>query len=42
VSFVVRNRKLLITTNTLENAMAKPAHIGFSSPRAAMGIAAVL
>src|SRR5690606_28015395 len=37
-----RRRRLLPTTNTLENAIAAPASIGFSSPSAASGIAAVL
>jgi len=32
----------LVTTNTLENAIANPAHMGLSNPSAAMGIAAAL
>jgi hypothetical protein len=42
VSFVVRSRRLFITTKTLENAIARPAHIGFNKPSAAIGMAAVL
>jgi hypothetical protein len=42
VSFAVRKRSELLTTNTLENAIAKPAHIGFKYPSAANGIAAAL
>src|SRR5699024_8049727 len=38
----VRNRRLLETTNTDDSAMAAPASIGLSSPKAASGIAAVL
>src|SRR5690625_3033874 len=38
----VRSRRLLVTTKTLEKAIAAPASIGFSSPRAATGIAAAL
>ena len=37
-----RRRRLLVTTKTLENAMAAPASIGFSSPAAATGRAATL
>ena len=37
-----RSRRLLPTTNTLENAIAAPASIGFSMPSAAIGIAATL
>ena len=37
-----RSRRLLLTTNTLENAMAAPASMGLSSPAAAMGRAATL
>jgi hypothetical protein len=37
-----RRRRLLPTTNTLDKAMAAPASIGLSRPRAATGIAAVL
>ena len=37
-----RSRRLLVTTNTLDNAMAAPAIIGFSRPAAAIGIAATL
>ena len=37
-----RNRKLLLTTNTDENAIAAPASIGLSSPAAAKGRAATL
>jgi hypothetical protein len=32
----------LLTTNTLDNAIARPAHIGFINPSAASGIAAAL
>jgi hypothetical protein len=32
----------LVTTKTLENAIASPAHIGFINPLAAIGMAAVL
>ncbi len=38
----LRRRRLLLTTNTLEKAIAAPASIGLSSPSAASGIAAVL
>src|SRR5699024_9864669 len=38
----VRSRRLLVTTKTLEKAIAAPASIGFSSARAATGIAAAL
>jgi hypothetical protein len=37
-----RSRRLLPTTKTLENAIAAPANIGLSRPRAASGIAATL
>lgn len=37
-----RNRRLLLTTNTLENAIAAPASIGLRRPAAASGIAAAL
>ena len=37
-----RNRRELVTTMTLEAAMAAPAIIGLSSPAAASGIAATL
>ena len=37
-----RSRRLLLTTNTLDNAMAAPASMGLSSPSAASGIAATL
>jgi hypothetical protein len=37
-----RNLRLFVTTKTLENAIAKPAHIGFKRPLAATGIAAAL
>lgn len=37
-----RNRRLLLTTNTLENAIAAPASIGLSRPKAANGSAATL
>ena len=37
-----RSRRLLVTTNTDENAIAAPASIGFSSPAAASGRAATL
>ena len=37
-----RSRRLLVTTNTDENAMAAPASIGLSSPAAARGSAATL
>ena len=37
-----RNRRELVMTLTLEKAMAAPAMIGLSSPRAARGMAAVL
>lgn len=37
-----RNRRLLLTTNTLDSAMAAPASIGFSKPAAASGMAATL
>lgn len=38
----VRSLRLFDTTNTEERAIAAPASIGFSSPKAAKGIAAVL
>src|SRR5690606_33100094 len=34
-----RSRRLLVTTNTLDTAIAAPASIGLSSPAAATGIA---
>ena len=37
-----RSRRLLLTTNTDENAIAAPASIGLSSPAAARGRAATL
>ncbi|MDQ0923411.1 hypothetical protein QF038_001919 [Pseudarthrobacter sp. W1I19] len=37
-----RRRRLLVTTKTLEKAIAAPASIGLSKPRAANGIAATL
>jgi acyl-CoA synthetase (AMP-forming)/AMP-acid ligase II len=37
-----RRRRLLVTTNTLEKAMAAPAMSGVSRPTTASGIAAVL
>src|SRR5699024_11434038 len=37
-----RSRRLLVTTNTEENAIAAPASIGLSSPAAATGMAATL
>jgi hypothetical protein len=37
-----RSRSELVTTLTLENAIAAPAIIGLSSPSAATGMAAVL
>ena len=37
-----RRRRLLPTTKTLENAIAAPASMGLSSPRAASGIASTL
>ena len=37
-----RRRRLLVTTNTLENAIAAPASIGLSRPAAASGRAATL
>ena len=37
-----RSRRLLVTTNTDEKAIAAPAIIGLSSPAAASGIAATL
>jgi len=37
-----RSRRLFETTKTLENAIAAPAIIGFSSPAAASGSAARL
>ena len=37
-----RSRRLLATTDTEENAMAAPASMGLSSPKAASGMAAVL
>ncbi len=37
-----RSRKLFITTNTLEPAMAAPATTGLSRPAAASGMAATL
>ena len=37
-----RRRRLLVTTKTLENAIAAPASIGLSSPAAASGRAATL
>ena len=38
----LRRRRLLVTTNTDENAIAAPAMNGFSSPSIAIGIAATL
>ncbi|VAZ93761.1 hypothetical protein LAUMK35_02417 [Mycobacterium pseudokansasii] len=38
----LRSRRLLVTTNTDENAIAAPASIGLSSPAAASGNAAML
>jgi hypothetical protein len=38
----LRNRRLLLTTNTEENAIAAPASIGFNSPAMASGRAATL
>ena len=38
----VRSRRLFVTTNTDEKAIAAPAIIGFSSPAAASGSAATL
>src|SRR5690242_14723541 len=38
----LRSRRLLLTTNSDENAMAAPASIGFSRPAAANGSAAML
>ncbi len=37
-----RSRRLLVTTKTLEKAIAAPASIGLSRPAAASGIAATL
>lgn len=37
-----RSRRLLLTTKTLDRAIAAPASIGLSSPSAASGTAAVL
>jgi hypothetical protein len=37
-----RSRKLLLTTKTLENAIAPAAIIGLSNPATASGIAAML
>lgn len=37
-----RSRRLLLTTNTEESAIAPPAIIGVSSPNAASGMAATL
>jgi hypothetical protein len=37
-----RRRRLLVTTKTLENAIAAPASIGLSRPAAAIGSAAPL
>src|SRR5690606_538465 len=37
-----RSRRLLLTTNTLDSAMAAPASIGLSCPVAATGRAATL
>ena len=37
-----RNRRLLLTTNTLENAIAAPATMGDNRPVIASGIAATL
>ena len=42
VGWKVRSRRLLLTTKTLEKAMAAPAIIGFSRPSAASGMAATL
>ena len=42
VSWKVRSRRLLLTTKTLEKAMAAPAIIGLSRPSAASGMAATL
>ena len=36
--FNLRNRRLLLTTNTLLNAIAPAANIGFKYPSAAAGI----
>lgn len=41
-SLNVRSLRLLVTTNTLDRAIAAPASIGFRSPNAASGMAAVL
>jgi hypothetical protein len=41
-NFTRRSRKLLVTTKTEDEAIARPAHIGFSRPEAASGIAATL
>ena len=38
----VRSRRLLLTTKTLEKAIAAPASIGLSRPSAASGMAATL
>lgn len=38
----VRSRRLLDSTNTLDNAIAAPAIIGLSRPAAASGTAAML
>ena len=37
-----RSRRLFVTTNTDENAIAAPATVGLSSPATANGIAATL
>ncbi len=37
-----RSRRLFVTTNTLENAIAAPAITGLSRPTAASGMAATL
>ena len=42
VGWKVRSRRLLLTTKTLEKAMAAPAIIGLSRPSAASGMAATL
>ncbi len=40
--FCFRNLKLFVTTNTLLNAMAPAASIGFKYPSAAAGISTTL
>jgi hypothetical protein len=42
VGLNLRNRRLFVTTNTLDTAIAAPASIGLGRPAAARGMAARL